>query len=84
MLPCERSQFQRRGGTRAFTGCDDVSAASKRLSEVAKSRLRFAGIRIARFSQHVALGLGKTFESGFPTVRARIACQGAPSSYKFE
>lgn len=60
-LPGERSQFQRRGGTCAFAGCNDMSAAFKSLSQVAKGRFGFARIRIASLSQHVALRLGKTF-----------------------
>ena len=56
-------------------GCDDVRAASKCLSNVAKGEFRLSRVSGARFGHHIALSLTETFESGVPATPARVVSQ---------
>jgi hypothetical protein len=54
------------------------------VADVAQGRLGLTGIRVARFRQHIALGLRKTVERGVPVLRAGVVGQGAPGGRKIE
>src|SRR5262249_49642600 len=82
--PSELEQFDRCRSAGAFAGCDDVRAASKRLSNVAERGLRLTGVSAARFRHHIALGLSETFESAFPPTPARVLSQWASRRDEFE
>jgi len=73
--PSELEQFERSLSAGGFAGCDDVRAASKCLSNVAKGGLRLTRVSAARFGHHIALGLSETFESGVQATPARVVYQ---------